>query len=37
MVIDTSSLVALARCRSLPLLYCGNDLANIDIPRVVLG
>ncbi|MGD9884994.1 MAG: type II toxin-antitoxin system VapC family toxin [Reyranella sp.] len=28
---------ALAKCRSLPSLYCGNDFANTDIPSVELA
>ena len=28
---------ALARCRNLPLLYCGNDFASTDIARVELA
>lgn len=28
---------ALAKCRSLPLLYRGNDFSNIDISRVMLA
>ncbi len=28
---------ALAKSRGLPLLYCGNDFANTDIPRVMLA
>jgi ribonuclease VapC len=28
---------ALAKSRSLPLLYCGNDFANTDIPRATMA
>jgi len=28
---------ALAKCRSLPLLYCGNDFASTDVARVELA